>query len=507
MNAGTATAAEAAKARRALPSDLFIGAELEHRTVDGRMRRRAYLDSAATSLPLRAVVDGVQQLLPELGNTHSRIHFSARLSQRALTWARARILEFVGASAGEYDVVFCGQGTTAAINRFATKLALARPDRDVVLVSAMEHHSNDLPHRRTARVEHIPLATTGARGGGVSLPALDELFERHRGRVRYSAITAASNVTGVVTPIYEIAARCKSHGVPLLVDGAAYVAHRPMRLSGADRGAAIDALAFSGHKLYAPMSPGVLVIRRELLAQTEPVEFGGGMVDEVTLSQARFKASLGEREHAGSTNVCGALMIGLACEWLATFGMERVVSHEQELMRYLLEGLCATPGVRCYGPMPSSRDVRVGTATFNVADIPHGLAAAVLNDVHNVAVRNECFCAQPYVRQLLHDEFMHAADGDDLVSVPEELAWVEQRRGMLRVSFGLHNTRADVDQLLEGVRDLQARRRSYELAYTHLGRGTFERREAIGQEAGVLSRALCALRSDSTCARQAWQAL
>ena len=141
-------------------------------------------------------------------------------------------------------------------------MATLRPERDVVLVSMMEHHSNDLPHRQHAgKVEHIPLEVEGTYAGEVDLQALEQLLETYKGRVNYVAVTGVSNVTGIINPISRIAALVHRYDTYLLVDGAQMVAHMPVYLEQDD----IDLFVFSGHKIYAPGSPGVLVGKQSLL--------------------------------------------------------------------------------------------------------------------------------------------------------------------------------------------------------------------------------------------------
>jgi len=176
----------------------------------------------------------------------------------------------------------------------------------------------------------------------------------------------------------------------------------------------IDFLVFSGHKVYAPGSPGVIVGERALLSQVEPDEVGGGMVDDVSFEDYAVTEHFPEREEAGTPNIVGAVLLGAALEALMQVGMEAVQAHEQALLARLLGALLARPGVRVYGDTDLARSPRVGTVAFNLEGLDHALVAAVLNDYFCVAVRNACFCGDPYVREMLKPELWEADANLDL---------------------------------------------------------------------------------------------
>lgn len=452
----------------------FIGLETAYPRADGRIVRRHYLDSAASTLALRSARQVADQFLAHYANTHSELHFSARIATHALAWAHAQMLDFLEAPARDYTAVFAGSGCTAALNRLARTLAARRPERDVVLISLMEHHANDLPHRKHAgHVVHLPLTGIAPALGAIDLDALTGLLRQYAGRVNYVAITAASNVTGIVNPIHEIAALAHAHGAWLIVDAAQYLAHAPLWMSGENAEQALDAVVFSGHKLYAPGTPGVAVVRRDLLADQEPDELGGGAVADVHLNDYQITDQFPDREEAGTPNIVGAVQLGAVLAVLRRLGMARVHAAEQVLLQSLLAGLSALPGVTVYGDPDLLRSPRLGVVSFNVADLPHGLVAAVLNDYHNVAVRNGCFCAHPYVRELLKPE-LWALDLDPDAEDAETV--LESRRGMVRASLGLYTRPEDIAALLTGIGDLLARPAYYQALYQPQSNGNFRHR-------------------------------
>jgi len=326
----------------------------------------------------------------------------------------------------------------------------------------MEHHSNDLPHRyHNAQTIHVPCMGEFERYGGLDMDKLRAIFDEHGENINYIAVTGASNVTGAITPLAEVAALAHAVGAYLLVDGAQMIAHAPMSMDDAD----IDVLVFSGHKIYAPGSPGAVIAKKSVLNAIKPAELGGGMVDDVYLAEFMPTATLPDREEAGTPNIVGGIMLGAVLDLLKRAGMDKVREKEIDLINFTWNGLKAIEGVSVYGPEPA--DVpRTGTIAFNIKGFDHGLTAAALNDYHNIQVRNGCFCAHPYVRELLKKE-MWAMDIDP--DAPNAEADIERKRGMARASLGLYTTRTDLEALLVGVRDLVERRDEILSLYKPIG--------------------------------------
>lgn len=454
-----------------LYSDLktrFLGLDTHYPLADGSTRRRIYLDSAASTLMLAPALETATAFLAHYANSHSTAHHSARIATDCFEWARAQVLDFVRAPADDYACALIGSGSTAAVNRLAAGLAALRPERPVALVSTLEHHSNDLPHRRfNPELYHIPALGEGYQSGGIDLTALDRLLTEHAGRVNYVAVTGASNVTGEINPLREIAALCHRHDALLLVDAAQMAAHMPIDM----RRDEIDFLVFSGHKIYAPGAPGVLVGRRELLAAMPPLEVGGGMVDYVSKHGFQFADDLADREQAGTPNLFGAVLLGAALATLQHVGMEVILQQELALVEHARQALARCPGLRLYGPTEVQR---LGVFSFNLPGIDHGLLAAILNDYYGIAVRNQCFCAHPYVRELLQEELWQAPDTDD-----EELMLfqINLRKGMVRASFGLYTQVAEIDALADALCDIADRIEQYRPLYQPLADGNYRHRQ------------------------------
>ena len=453
-----------------------IGLDVEYPTVSGGRTRRVYLDSAATTLRLKVVQNVLDHYQPHYANVHSSLHYAAWISTREYQWAHDMVLEFADADPKSWMCFFVGNGTTSGMNRVARSLRAHRPERDIVVTSAMEHHSNDLPHRKHFRkVVHIPAEVTPGSLGGVDLAKMAAALQAHEGKVNYIAVTGVSNVTGIVNPIHEIAALAHRFGALVVVDAAQMAAHIPLKVSGHSEAASdLDIVVFSGHKLYAPGSPGVVIARKTLFADLEPDEVGGGMVDTVWLDRYTVSEHFPEREEAGTPNIPGAIGLAAALYALKKVGMDRIAADENQLFEYALGKLAEVPGIVIYGETNPSLVHRAGVISFNLADCDHAFCAAVLNDYFNIAVRNECFCAHPYVRDMVMMSLEGVADtmsNDEL----ERLA--ELHRGMVRASFGIYNTMAEVDRLVAALKEIAIRGDELLALYECLPNGDYRHRQ------------------------------
>jgi len=448
----------------------FIGCKTEYPTVDGKRGPRIYMDSAASTLMMAPAFDVGHEFLTHYASTHSDLHYAARGASHAFEWAHEQVLKFVDANPEQYCSFFAGSGATAGFNRMAASLARARPERSVVLISEMEHHSNDLPHRyHNAQVVHVPCMGEFERYGGLDMDKLRSIFTEHGENINYIAVTGASNVTGAITPLAEVASLAHAVGAYLLVDASQMIAHTPVSMDQAD----IDILVFSGHKIYAPGSPGAVIAKKELLNSIKPAELGGGMVDDVYLEEYMPTATLPDREEAGTPNIVGGIMLGAVLDLLHRVGMDTVREKEIGQIDFVWNGLKSIEGVSVYGPEPA--DVpRTGTIAFNIKGFDHGLTAAALNDYHNIQVRNGCFCAHPYVRELLKRELWEMDIDPD---APNAEADVERKRGMSRASLGLYTMQSDLEKLIEAVRDLAGRRDEILAIYEPIGSNGYRHKQ------------------------------
>ena len=340
-------------------------------------RRLNYLDSASTSLKPSSVIEAtLDYYRNHSGNVFRGNHALAEEASIAFDQARLQVAAHIGADA--LDLVFLAN-TTEAINLVASSLKLTKADR--VLVPISEHHSNFLPWLRAATVETIPISAEGF----VDPDDVRRLLERPAALV---AIGHASNVTGAIQPIAEIAKICHERSARILVDGAQAAPHLQVRVE--DLGC--DYYAFSAHKMLGPTGIGALWGRAELLEEIEPVRVGGGTVVRVLDDSYQLKA-LPHRLEAGTPHIAGAIGFGAAAEYLARLGMAAVERHEHELTSRLLERLRVMPGVRILGPRGSAGRLAVISMMFEQASADR--VAMELSERHAIMVRQGQHCAQP----------------------------------------------------------------------------------------------------------------
>ena len=394
------------------------------------------LDYAATTPALRAAVEAVLRLLPAYGSIHRGGGARSRISTDAYEHARATVAAFIGCGASHH-LVFV-RNTTEAINLVAASL----PRSSRVLCSPLEHHANLLPWREH-EVDHLPFTTTAEELLAEAGAALRRAAAERR-PYEVLAVSGASNVTGEVLPVAELAAIAHEAGVQILVDAAQLAPHR--RIDVEELGA--DYLALSGHKLYAPFGSGALVVRRELLKRVPPLLKGGGAVRVVTFDDVAW-AELPQRLEAGTPNLLGAAALAGSCDEIRRFGRARIERQEEVLAQRLWDGLQEVPGLTLLRGWPEHRD-RVAVATFNLADHDPRTLAERLAGEYNVALRSGLFCAHPYVAHLLQTpaattETALKARGSEEARLP----------GAVRASIGIGVQPHHVDRLISALSDLQ----------------------------------------------------
>jgi cysteine desulfurase/selenocysteine lyase len=366
-----------------------------------------YLDSAATSQkpePVLAAMD--QAYRTRHASVHRGVYPLAQRSTEDFEGARARIAEWIGATPEE--TVFT-PNATGAINLVAR--TYVQPG-DRVLITEMEHHSNIVSWQLAgAEIAHVPVDERGL----LDLDAYRELLERHRPKL--VGVVHVSNVLGTCNPIAEIARLAHDAGAVVLVDGAQAVPHRrvDMRALGA------DFYAFTGHKMYGPTGIGVLYGRGELLDAMPPLIGGGHMISRVDWHESRWN-DLPWKFEAGTSAIVEAIGLGAAVDWLAGVGIEAIHEHEADLTTYALERLAEVPGLTIYGPGAEDRGALVSFAVDGAH--PHDVAEILGRE--NICVRAGHHCAQPLMRKL----------GVSATT---------------RASFAVHNTRTDVDRLVDGL--------------------------------------------------------
>lgn len=395
---------------------------------DGSFTAYINFDNAATSPPLIAVIDEINNFLPYYSSVHRGTGYKSIISSNYYEGARESVLDFV--SAPQDHIAIFTNNTTEAINKLAYSLE-DTIGNGRVLVTEMEHHSNLLPWWRKYPIDYVRVN----KEGRLDLDHLEYLLEGYRGRVKLVAVSGASNVTGYINPIYDIAKICHKYGAKILVDGAQLVPHCPINMDGPE---AIDFLAFSGHKAYAPFGTGVLIGPKKFLARRIPRDLGGGTVKLVTKKEIIW-ADLPYREEAGTPNLLGVLALAKALDSLWELGMDKILDYEQKLTQYALDQMKEIPRITLYDDCKV--DEKVPIISFNLDGLHHEEVAGRLSAEGQIGVRNGCFCAQPYVHKLLGISL----EDIEILKADKTLP----RPGMVRASFGLYNSYEEVDRFIE----------------------------------------------------------
>lgn len=373
-----------------------------------------YLDNAATTQKPTPVIEAESQLYESYyANIHRGVHELSVLSSAAYDGVREKVREFVNAGSAR-EIVFV-RGTTEAINLVAQTYGRANVQRgDEVLLSALEHHSNIVPwqilcEEKGARLKVAPIDERGEI-------RVDEYEKLLTAKTKIVAVSHVSNALGTVNPVGRIVALAHARGIPVLVDGAQAVPRLPVDVALLD----CDFYAFSGHKMYAPTGIGVLYGKEKFLDAMPPYQGGGDMISSVTFEKTRYNV-LPYKFEAGTPNIAGTIGLGAAIDYLRAIGMEKIASYEDDLLRYGTERLLAVPGLRLIG---TARQ-KAAVLSFTLEGVhPHDVGTVL--DREGIAVRTGHHCAQPVM---------------DFFGIP----------ATTRASFGLYNTRGEVDVLAEGL--------------------------------------------------------
>ena len=384
------------------------------RTVYGKPL--VYLDNGATTQKPICVLDAMQEeYLNVNANVHRGVHWMSQQATDLHEAARETVRKFINARSTT-EIVFT-RGTTESLNLVASSFVEGcMKEGDEVIVSTMEHHSNIVSwqlqeQRKGIVLKVIPMTDEGE----LQLEAYEKLFTE---RTKLVSVTQVSNVLGTVNPVKEMIRIAHEHGVPVVVDGAQSVPHFAVDVQDLD----CDFLAFSGHKVYGPTGVGVLYGKEEWLDRLPPYQGGGEMIERVSFEKTTFERPPLKFE-AGTPDYIATHGLATALDYVSALGMDNILAHEQDLTRYALQQLREIEGMHIYGHRNDSGDAVI---SFNVGDIHH-MDLGTLLDQLGIAVRTGHHCAQPLMDRL-------------------------GILGTVRASFGLYNTREEVDALVAGIK-------------------------------------------------------
>ncbi|MEV7585956.1 aminotransferase class V-fold PLP-dependent enzyme [Streptomyces erythrochromogenes] len=438
LNTATATTVATAQDPACGEPLAVLGRDVTVPLVTGGEVTYAALDYAASAPALQRVWDDVAAYAPYYGSVHRGAGYLSQLSTDLFEQSRATVAEFLDCRPGD-QVVFT-RSTTDSLNL----LAAALPADCQVFVFETEHHASLLPWTH-AQVTYLNAPRTPAEAVATLERAL---ADREPYGPALVCVTGASNVTGELWPVKELAAAAHAHGARIVLDAAQLAPHHPVSVRDLD----VDWVAFSGHKLYAPFGSGVLAGRADWLQEAEPYLAGGGASRRVSRREDGGVDvewhTTAARHEAGSPNVIGVYSIASACRALTEAGFETLVAREQQLVTRVREGLAQVPAVRVLSLFGDDAP-RVGVISFVVDGWNSSHFAAALSAEYGIGVRDGLFCAHPLVRTLLGSE--PQAQGE--CGAPEA-APGERSLNAIRVSFGAGTPDEHVERFVRAVKEL-----------------------------------------------------
>ena len=380
-------------------------------------RPLVYLDNGATTQKPRCVVEAMTEEYYNVNaNVHRGVHFLSQKATDLHEQSRETVRRFLNANSVN-EIIFT-RGTTESMNLVASCFSEAfMQEGDEVIISTLEHHSNIVPwqlvqNRKGIKLRVIPITDEG----NICLDEYEKLFTN---RTRIVSVAHVSNVLGTINPVKEMIEIAHAHGVPVLIDGAQSTPHMAVDVQQLD----CDFFAFSGHKMYGPTGVGVLYGREKWLDRLPPYMGGGEMIKRVSFEQTTFN-ELPYKFEAGTPDYIATTGLAQAIDYVCQLGMDNIEAHERNLAQYAVSRLQQIPGMHLYGPMAYGAE-GAGPLSFNVEGIHH-LDMGTLLDRLGVAVRTGHHCAEPLMHRLGVD-------------------------GTVRASFGLYNTRAEIDVLASSI--------------------------------------------------------
>lgn len=372
-----------------------------------------YLDNAATSQKPQIVIDAIAQYYSQINaNIHRGVHTLSQLATDAYELSRQKVQQHLNAT-HPHEIIFTA-GTTHGINMIANGFAAMLQPNDEVLISAMEHHSNIVPwqmlcEKTGAKLQVIPMN----KQGELLLDDFDKLLSH---KTKIVAINHISNALGTINPIEYIIEKAHQFDAAVLIDGAQAVPHLKPDMQALD----CDFYVFSGHKICAPTGTGILFGKQKWLRKLPPYQGGGEMIQDVTFEKTTY-ADLPHKFEAGTPNIAGGIVLGIALDYLNAIGFDQIQKQEKVLLDYAMQQLEQLEGITFFGQAKQKTSV----ISFNIKDIhPYDIGAII--DKLGIAVRTGHHCAQPIMA---------------FFEVP----------GTIRASFSFYNTKSEIDQLVAAL--------------------------------------------------------
>lgn len=377
-------------------------------------KQLVYLDNAATTQKPLYVIDKTNNYYNKYNaNIHRGVHALSQEATEEFESARIIIKNFINAL-GKNEIIFT-RGTTESINLVASSYGRKNiKEGDEIIISTMEHHSNIVPWQmlcaeKKAKLKVIPINDQGE----IIFEEYEKLISE---KTKFVSVVYASNSLGTVNPVRKIINLAHSYNIPVMLDAAQAVNHIKIDVQELD----CDFLAFSGHKLYGPTGIGILYGKVNYLDGMPPYQGGGDMISKVTFEETTYN-ELPHKFEAGTPDIAGAIGLGAAVEYVQNIGLENIAHYENQLLNYATNAVSDLQGLRIIGTAKE----KISVLSFHLENVhPHDVGTFL--DFEGIAIRTGHHCTQPLMRRF---------------NIP----------ATSRASFGLYNTKEEVDVLVRGL--------------------------------------------------------
>ncbi len=375
-----------------------------------------YLDSAANTQVPKPVINSLKEFYEtENANIHRGLYNLSISATKKYEQSRKIIAKFINAKPEEIIFTF---GTTDAINKLARVLPILFNEKNEIILSEMEHHSNLIPWQEAAKTFSMKLKFIPVKNFELDYDVAKKLINKNTAIV---SITHVSNALGTLNNIKKIIKLAKKNGALVVIDAAQSISRIKINVKKLN----CDFLVFSGHKIYGPFGMGILYGKKFFLEKIQPFNFGGNMVEKAELDETTYTTHPRKFE-AGTQNIAGAIALGESIKYLENLNIKNIEKHERDLTNYAFKRLREIKNLVIYSAKPNKN---AGLISFNIKGIhPHDVAS-ILNE-ENIAIRAGHHCCMPLMKKL---------------KIP----------GTCRISFGIYNTKEDIDKFILGLKKVQ----------------------------------------------------
>lgn len=383
-------------------------------------KRLVYLDNAATTQKPISVIEAISNYYKSYNaNPHRGAHTLSIESTKAYEDCRAKVAQFINAKSSS-EIIFT-KNTTESLNLVAYSYAYQNVSKgDEIVICISEHHSNLIPWQQVCIAKNATLKYMYVNKEGILSD--QEIDQKITEKTKIVCIAHATNTYGVINPVEKVIKKAHQVGAIVVIDAAQSIPHMKEDVQKLD----CDFMAFSGHKMLAPMGVGVLYGKTQILANMKPFMYGGDMIEDVKEQETTY-AELPFKFEAGTQNVEAVIGLSKAIDYINEVGYDYIQNLENKLTKYTIDNLSKIPNVIVYGPHDMNK--KVGVVSFNVKDVhPHDVATIL--DSYGIAIRSGHHCAEPFLNYM-------------------------GLSATCRASFYLYNTLQDTDVLIDALKHVR----------------------------------------------------